>query len=78
MSRYTTKQSVYEYIVEHITEKGYPPTVREIAEEVDRSIATIHTHLKTLKSMGLIDGEFEKARAIRVTGYEFVKKVGVK
>ena len=41
------QRSVYEFIESYIHEKGFGPTVREIAEAVNLSSpSTVHVHLK--------------------------------
>lgn len=51
----TRQRSVYEFIESYILQKGYGPTVREIAEAVHLSIpSTVHVHLKTLEEKGYI------------------------
>lgn len=73
----TSKEKIFEFIVKYISDNGYPPTVREIGNGVGlKSTSTVHSHLQTMKLMGTIEGEIDKPRAIRVPGYEFVKKVG--
>ena len=49
------QRSVYEFIESYIHEKGFGPTVREIAEAVNLSSpSTVHVHLKTLEEKGYI------------------------
>ena len=51
----TRQKSVYEFIESYILQKGYGPTVREIAEAVHLSSpSTVHVHLKTLEEKGYI------------------------
>jgi repressor LexA len=50
-----------------ITEKGYPPTVRELMVAVDvKSPAAIQHHLARLEADGLIVRDSHTARGIRV------------
>lgn len=59
------QQRVYDFIESYITEKGYGPTVREIAEAVDLSSpSTVHVHLKTLEDKGYIVRDPLKSRSI--------------
>lgn len=45
---------VLRYIHEQVTQKGYPPTVREIGEAVQlSSTSTVHGHLARLEKKGL-------------------------
>lgn len=69
------QDDIYKYIIEFITENGYPPTVREIRKEIGaNSTSTVHVHLKELQERGLIKIKEAGPRAIKVNGYEFVKK----
>lgn len=71
----TSKEKILEFIVKYISDNGYPPTVREIGNGVGlKSTASVHNHLQTMRLMRVIEGEIDKPRAIRVPGYEFVKK----
>ncbi|GAB4072664.1 transcriptional repressor LexA [Barrientosiimonas marina] len=61
------QQAIIDYIKEQVTEKGYPPSVREIAEAVDlASSSTVHGHLARLESKGYIRRDPTKPRAIEV------------
>lgn len=59
------QRSVYEFIESYIHEKGFGPTVREIAEAVNLSSpSTVHVHLKTLEEKGYIVRDPLKSRSI--------------
>lgn len=59
------QRSVYEFIESYIHEKGFGPTVREIAEAVNLSSpSTVHVHLKTLEEKGYIVRDSLKSRSI--------------
>ncbi len=61
----TRQKSVYEFIESYILQKGYGPTVREIAEAVHLSSpSTVHVHLKTLEEKGYIVRDPLKSRSI--------------
>jgi repressor LexA len=61
------QERILRFITQHIGEKGYPPTVREIGEAVDlRSSSTVHGHLKALQAAGYIQRESARTRAIRL------------
>ena len=65
----TRQKSVYEFIESYILQKGYGPTVREIAEAVHLSSpSTVHVHLKTLEEKGYIVRDPLKSRSIALTG----------
>lgn len=59
------QQRVYDFIEAYINDKGYGPTVREIAEAVELSSpSTVHVHLKTLEDKGYIVRDPLKSRSI--------------
>ena len=65
----TRQKSVYEFIESYILQKGYGPTVREIAEAVHLSSpSTVHVHLKTLEEKGYIVRDQLKSRSIALPG----------
>lgn len=62
------RDQIIRFISEQINEKGYPPSVREIAKAVNvRSSSTIHTYLSKLKEEGLLQKDGANSRAIRLT-----------
>lgn len=68
MSRLTPKQQqIYDYILSFCEENGYSPSVREIAQAVDlKSPSTVHFHIKSLVSAGLLSQAEGKTRAITI------------
>ena len=49
------QQKVYDYIVFCIQTQGYPPSVREIGNEVGlKSPSTVHFHLKHLDRKSVV------------------------
>ena len=61
------QQSILDYIIKEIKEKGYPPSVREIGKAVGlKSPASVHNHLKTLENYEYIRRDPSKPRAIEV------------
>ncbi|KKY00183.1 MULTISPECIES: transcriptional repressor LexA [Paraclostridium] len=64
----TNKQiMILEFIKDQLTQKGYPPSVREICAAVDlRSTSTVHSHLNKLEKLGYIRRDATKPRAIEV------------
>ena len=60
------QQLVLEFIQASITERGYPPTIREIGEHLQiRSTNGVNDHLKALERKGYITREDMKSRAVR-------------
>ena len=69
MARKITKrqQQIYDFIRSYQLEKGYPPSVREMAAAVGLSSpSTVHAHLSALEERGLIKRDATKPRAIEV------------
>lgn len=64
---------IYEFICDYLEENGYPPTVREIAEEAECSTCTVWKYLNGMEKEGLLSVKRDSSRAIKVTGYKFVK-----
>ena len=69
-----SRQRVYNFLVNFITDNGYATPVREIAEGTDlKSTSSVHEQLLMLERLGKINVEKGKTRAIRLEGYKFVK-----
>lgn len=69
MARGITKrqQQIYDFIRSYQREKGYPPSVREMAAAVGLSSpSTVHAHLAALEDHGLIKRDKTKPRALEV------------
>lgn len=69
MARKITKrqQQIYDFIRSYQKEKGYPPSVREMAAAVGLSSpSTVHAHLSALEDLGLIKRDATKPRALEV------------
>lgn len=61
------QRQVLEYIDENLRNKGYPPSVREIAQSLGlASPATVHNHLNTLETKGYIKRDPSKPRALEI------------
>jgi len=61
------QQQIYDFVVEYVEGRGYPPTVREIGEHVGlASPSTVHAHLATLEREGLIRRDPTKPRALEL------------
>lgn len=59
------QQRIYDYLRDYIERNGYPPSVREISEEMGlKSPSTAHFHLKKLEDLGVIVKNSGKGRAI--------------
>jgi len=63
------QQEIWEFLVDYVDSHGYPPTVREIGEQVGlASPSTVHAHLANLERAGLIKRDPTKPRALELTG----------
>jgi repressor LexA len=61
------QREILECIEQHMRERGYPPSVREIGEVVGlTSTSTVHAHLATLQRLGYLRRDPSKPRAIEV------------
>ncbi len=62
------QQQILDYIGASITERGYPPTLREIGQHFGiRSTNGVNDHLKALEKKGKLRREDLKSRAMRPT-----------
>lgn len=62
---------IYNFIKKEVQLKGYPPSVREIAEAVGlASSSTVHGHLARMESKGYIRRDPTKPRAIEILNEE--------
>ncbi|MBE5802955.1 MAG: transcriptional repressor LexA [Clostridiales bacterium] len=63
------QQRILEFIKSEIQQKGYPPSVREIANAVGlKSTSTVHGHLQRLEKRGLLHRDAMKPRAMEIVG----------
>jgi len=67
-TRITDRQrQVLDFIEQQMRQRGFPPSVREIGEAVGlTSPSTVHSHLRTLTSLGYLRRDPTKPRAIEV------------
>jgi repressor LexA len=62
------KQRIIEYIAVTTRQRGYPPSVREIAHAVDlASTSAVHHHLQALEREGMLERGASASRALRLT-----------
>src|SRR6185312_8443987 len=60
------QQQVLHYIRQSITDRGYPPTLREIGAHMGiRSTNGVNDHLRALERKGYLTREDMKSRALR-------------
>lgn len=69
----TDKQKmILEFIRDSILNRGYPPTVREICDQVGlRSTSSVHSHLEQLERKGFIRRDPAKPRTIEIVDDTF-------
>jgi repressor LexA len=61
------QREIFDFIGRHLTQHGYPPTVREIGKAVGlHSSSTVHAHLSKLESLGVLKRDPTKPRAMEV------------
>ena len=66
----TRQREVLQYIQTTVSERGYPPSVREIGDAIGLSSpSTVHSHLSTLVKYGFLRRDPSKPRAIEVTSH---------
>jgi repressor LexA len=65
------QQEIWNFLVEYVDGHGYPPTVREIGDQVGlASPSTVHAHLANLERAGLLRRDPTKPRALELIGRE--------
>ena len=65
------QQQILDFIKKEVREKNYPPSVREIGNEVGlSSSSTVHSHLHSLERKGFLRRDPTKPRAIEILGQE--------
>ena len=63
----TRQREILDYLRKMLTEKAYPPTVREIGQAIGlSSSSTVQNHLNTLERKGYIHRDAAKSRAIEL------------
>lgn len=64
------ERQIYAVIKDYITDKKYPPSIREICSLVGiSSTSTVHRYLVSIKRQGYISFESSKPRTLRVSHY---------
>ncbi|MDR1788511.1 MAG: transcriptional repressor LexA [Treponema sp.] len=61
------QREVLEYIRERISEKGYAPTIREVALHFGFSIKAAHDHMRALCKKGFAVQDERRSRSMRLT-----------
>lgn len=64
------ENEIYEYIREFMRAHGFPPTVRDIQNDLHiKSTSTVHSYLKKLAQDGRITKSDGKSRSVQVNNY---------
>lgn len=72
-SQIITKE-IYLYFLQYFQRHGYSPSYSEIAEKLNISQRTVQNHVTQLIEDGLLATDHPgNVRAVRITGYKFVK-----
>jgi repressor LexA len=61
-----------EFIKAHITSKGYPPTLTEIADSTGVDRATVVVDVRVLAKAGVLEVDQHVTRGIRVANHDIV------
>ena len=70
-----TRYKVYDFLVDFITQNNYAPSIREICEGVGlKSTSSVYSHLMALEREGKIEVKDRSPRAIKLLGFDFVKR----
>ena len=60
------QRMVHTFIIQHIEDHGYPPTIREIGDHMGiKSTNGVNDHLKALERKGYLERQDAKSRALR-------------
>jgi len=63
------QREIWDFLVRYVEGHGYPPTVREIGQEVGlASPSTVHAHLANLERAGMLRRDPTKPRALELLG----------
>lgn len=68
----TRRVATLDVIRRHITDKGYPPTLTEIAEATGVDRATVVVDVRVLTKAGHLEVDPGVTRGIRVAGHDVV------
>ena len=61
------QKEILDFVAQHISRKGYAPTIEEIGGHFGlSSLATVHKHLSNLQEKGLIKRAWNRSRALEL------------
>jgi SOS-response transcriptional repressor LexA len=61
-----TRAAIVRRIRQRTQAQGYPPTLRELAEDVDVSVNVVLQHLRRLRQAGIVTWELGRPRTLRL------------
>lgn len=61
-----TQADVYNAIVYYTNQNGFPPTITDLCEMVNKSVGAIQSSLRIMKRKGFISMEEYKPRTLKV------------
>lgn len=65
---YKRQRQILDFISQYIARNGYSPTLQDIADALGvRSLATVHEHLETMETKGVIKRKDGSVRGIEIT-----------
>ena len=68
MARTDRREKILAFIQAYVADKGYPPTIREIGEEMGiRSTSVVEYHLKKMAQLGMLERQQRVSRGLRST-----------
>ena len=56
------QRKVFSFVAQFLTDHGWPPTTRQIADELGSSPSTVHVHLQRLRDAGYLAGKGRELR----------------
>lgn len=70
------KEEIYRYIATYISKHVYPPSYKEIADELSISAKTVKKHMNELVADGILETDAEPGaqRAFRIKNTKVIKK----
>ena len=68
MDQLTKKQAqIFKFVTQHINEKGYAPSLKEIAGHLGvSSVGSLHKHIVQLQRKGYINRRWNRSRSIEL------------
>ena len=70
------QKQIVDFILKFQAKHGYSPSLEEIAKHLQlKSVSTIHHHIKSLESLGLINKEDNQPRGINITDADQIVKI---